>query len=117
MVTAPGSVPTLSGQALEPADMDIVIRMISVGQPHRAVPVTGATCLAVAARVPGSIPNQVARSTGADALRIAHPSGVVLVDAEVEPTSDGALRAVHGAIYRTARRLFDGYVYYPSKAA
>jgi 2-methylaconitate cis-trans-isomerase PrpF len=117
MVTAPGSVPTLSGQALEPADMDIVIRMISVGQPHRAVPVTGATCLAVAARVPGSIPNQVARSTGAEALRIAHPSGVVLVDAEVEPASDGTLRAVHGAIYRTARRLFDGYVYYPSKAA
>lgn len=116
MVTAPAAVPTLSGQKLAPADMDIVIRMISVGQPHRAVPVTGATCLAVAARVPGSIPNRLATAADSKALRIAHPSGVVLVDAKVEPEGN-SFRALYGAIYRTARRLFDGFVYYQAKTA
>ena len=38
------------------ADADILVRMSSLGQPHRAVPLTGALCLAAACRVAGSIP-------------------------------------------------------------
>jgi 2-methylaconitate cis-trans-isomerase PrpF len=66
--------------------------------------------------VPGSIPNQLARSAGAEAIRIAHPSGVVLVDAAVEGHEDGGVTALHGAVYRTARRLFEGFVYYRPQA-
>ena len=87
-------------------DHDITIRMISVGQPHRAVPITGAVCLAVAARVPGSIPHRLCTSK-AGPIRVGHASGVTQVDAEVQ---DG--RALHGAVYRTARRLFEGNVIY-----
>jgi len=45
-------------------------------------------------------------------IRIAHPSGVTLVDASVSTTEGGAVKAEFGAVYRTARRLFEGNVVY-----
>lgn len=111
MVCAPAEAPTLSGRRLSPEDMDINIRMISVGQPHRAVPITGAICLAVAARVPGSIPHCLCRA-GEGPIRIGHASGTILVDAAVSETADGGPKAEYGAVYRSARRLFEGSVLY-----
>jgi len=110
MVVAPSTATTLSGATLAAGDMDIQVRMISVGQAHRAVPLTGALCLAVATRLPGTIPNTLARGLAADTaqIRIAHPSGIILVDAKV---SGGATpSADYAAVYRTARRLFEGRV-------
>ena len=78
MVSGPRAGRTLSGRELTREDADIWVRMISVGQPHRAVPITGAICLAVAARIPGSIPAELGASKGP--IRIAHPSGITLVD-------------------------------------
>jgi hypothetical protein len=37
---------------------------------------------------------------------------VTLVDARVSGAGDGAIRAEFGAVYRTARRLFEGNVVY-----
>lgn len=109
MVTAARAGRTLSGRELTVGDADIWVRMISVGQPHRATPITGAICLAVAARVPGSVPAQLSKATGP--IRIAHPSGVTLVDARVATTGSDT-HAEFGAVYRTARRLFEGKVVY-----
>jgi 2-methylaconitate cis-trans-isomerase PrpF len=112
MLSEPHAAPTLSGRQLEASDMDVAIRMISIGQPHRAVPITGATCLAVAARVVGSIPHELA-SPSDKPIRIAHPSGIAVVDAKVDHADQpAAAHAVYGALYRTTRRLFDGQVYY-----
>src|SRR5581483_7260482 len=112
MVSAPQAARTLSGHALAASDVDICVRMISVGQPHRAVPITGAVCLAVAARVPGTIPHRFCRATSGP-IRIGHPSGTTLVDAAVSTGgAGGAARAEYGAVYRTARRLFEGSVLY-----
>jgi 2-methylaconitate cis-trans-isomerase PrpF len=111
MVCAPAEAPTLSGRRLSSEDMDINIRMISVGQPHRAVPITGAICLAVAARVPGSVPHRLCRA-GQGPIRIGHASGTILVDAAVSDTADGGPKAEYGAVYRSARRLFEGSVLY-----
>jgi 2-methylaconitate cis-trans-isomerase PrpF len=110
MVCAPADTPTLSGRPLSADDMDIGIRMISVGQPHRAVPITGAICLAVAARVPGTIPSRLCRETPGP-IRIGHASGTILVDAAVSQAAGGT-RAEYGAVYRSARRLFEGSVLY-----
>jgi hypothetical protein len=110
MICAPQAVRTLSGRHLSADDADIGIRMISMGQPHRAVPITGAICLAVAARVPGSLPHRLGREGGGP-IRIAHASGVTLVDAKVSASGAArAIRAEYGAVYRTARRLFEGHV-------
>lgn len=111
LVFAPRATSTLSGQSLSVGDMDIGVRMISVGQPHRAVPITGAVCLAVAARTPGTLPHNLCASREGP-IRIGHPSGTILVDARVEQGPDGAFRADHGAVYRSARRLFEGAVVY-----
>lgn len=111
MLAAPAEAPTLSGRALSAGDHDIAVRMISVGQPHRAVPLTGGLCLAVALRVPGSLPARIAPPPEG-ALRIGHPSGVLQVDAEVAPGKDGP-EAHHATVYRTARRLFEGAVLIP----
>lgn len=113
IVSRPRAAGTLSGRQLAPADMDIAVRMISVGQPHRAVPVTGATCLAVACRIPGSIPAKLAGAIPeSQSIRIAQPSGVTVVDAKVvaESGANGGMRAEYGAVYRTQRRLFEGRV-------
>lgn len=112
VVARPQDAPTLSGRVLAASEMDIAVRMISVGQPHRAVPITGAVCLAIAARLPGSIPARLC-AAAEGAMRIGHPSGTILVDAAV---ADG--KALYGAVFRSARRLFEGNVLYraPSPA-
>ena len=120
-VAPPVAMTTLSSRALAPSEMDISTRVISNGQAHRATPLTGALCLAVAARIPGSIPAEMARRPGGEAnlIRIAHPSGLTLVDAKVA-TGQGRIEplAEYAAVYRTARRLFEGRVLYrtPSEA-
>ena len=119
MMAEPTAMTTLSGRTLSPADMDIVVRVISSGQPHRATPLTGALCFAVATRIDGAIAAAMARGLARDAaqIRIAHPSGVIVVDARVRPAATGAdptaqPHADYAAVYRTARRLFEGRVLY-----
>lgn len=109
IVCAPSEAPTLSGRTLSVGEIDISIRMISAGQPHRAVPITGAICLAVAARLSGSIPHALC-TANAGALRIGHASGTTTVDADVTIGADGQAKALYGAVFRSARRLFEGNV-------
>lgn len=112
IVSSPADAVTLSGEPLPADAMDFAVRMISVGQPHRAVPLTGAMCLAVASRIEGSIVHEVARrpaDPSAD-IRIAQPSGLTVVGAKVD-CREGEWAAEKAVVYRTARRLFDGTVY------
>jgi 2-methylaconitate cis-trans-isomerase PrpF len=112
-IAPPLAMRVLSGAELVAADMDIAVRMISNGQAHRATPLTGALCLAVATRIAGSIANALGRPPpGASAIRIAHASGRIVVDAKVDGAADGEPHAAYAAVYRTARRLFDGRVHY-----
>ncbi len=113
-VAPPVAMTVLSGRTLAHADMDIAVRMMSNGQAHRATPLTAALCLAVATRVSGSIPNEMAKRQIGDAsqVRIGHASGVIVVDAKVASGDNGEPHAEYGAVYRTARRLFEGRVLY-----
>ena len=90
--------------------VDLTGRMLSNGQPHRALPLAASLCTAVAARIEGSLVHAVCASGATQRLRLGMPSGVLSVGAEVG--RDGALwHATRGSFYRTARRLFDGFVY------
>jgi 2-methylaconitate cis-trans-isomerase PrpF len=113
IVAGPRSAATLSGDMLSAEAADVTVRMISIGQPHRAIPLTGAMCVAVAAKLSGSVVNRVARrlATDGSAIRIAQPSGVTVVDATVVHESV-QWRAISATVYRTARRLMDGTVYW-----
>jgi 2-methylaconitate cis-trans-isomerase PrpF len=101
----------LSGRVYQASEADILVRMISVGQPHRAVPITGGLCLAAACRVPGSLAQQMLRPNQSGAIRVGHPSGMLMVDATAEVTAGSAVVA-QASLYRTARRLFQGEVFY-----
>jgi 2-methylaconitate isomerase len=100
-------------RSVESADADIVTRMVSAGQPHRATPLTGAMCLAVAGSLSGSVVAEALgeRSEPDRDIAIAHASGILTLGAKVR-TSGGETVAEEVVVYRTARRLMEGRVFY-----
>ncbi|HSS63721.1 MAG TPA: PrpF domain-containing protein [Gammaproteobacteria bacterium] len=115
IVTGPRDAPTLTGETIPAADGDLVVRIVSNGNTHRALPATGSVCTAVAARIGGSVVERAARSTddpNSD-IRIVHPSGMMVLAASVDQRADG-WHARSGTLYRTQRRLFEGFVYVPA---
>jgi 2-methylaconitate isomerase len=110
-VSAPQDAKTLTGDRIEAAGVDLTARMMSNGQPHRALPLTCTLCLAVAARIEGTLVNELARPTGNPEaeIRIGMPSGVLTAAASVRKL-EGQWHAEQGAFYRTQRRMFEGQV-------
>jgi 2-methylaconitate isomerase len=114
-VAPPADARTLSGETVPAASYDLAARMISNGQPHRALPVTVSLCTAVAARIQGTlVAEALSPAAPADGpLRLGMPSGVLTVAAEIGRDGAGRWEALSGSFYRTCRRLFDGRVYLP----
>jgi 2-methylaconitate isomerase len=110
IVSSPKQSATLDGAILPQEAVDLTVRMVSNGQPHRALPLTGSLCVAVASAIPGTLAARRVRPGFTGSLRLGMPSGVITVDAEVAG-EQGTWRAVRGAFYRTTRRLFEGVVY------
>ena len=110
-VSAPQAAKTLTGDRIEAAAVDLTARMMSNGQPHRALPLTCTLCLAVAARIEGTLVNELTRPAGNPEaeIRIGMPSGVLTAAASVRRL-EGQWHAEQGAFYRTQRRMFEGHV-------
>ncbi|SFE48192.1 PrpF domain-containing protein [Methylobacterium sp. 13MFTsu3.1M2] len=110
LVAPPQDSGSLSGATIRAAETDLTARVISNGVPHQALPLTATLCLAVAARLEGSLVHEAARPADA-ALRVGMPSGILTADAAVTRGADG-WRAERGAFFRTARPLMRGAVFY-----
>ena len=111
VVTSPKPTTLLDGTTSAAEDSDVVVRMISMGQTHKAVPGTGAMCLAAAAQISGTIVygifHRSERSMPGPEVRLGTPSGVVTASA----VWDEAQKTVAAAsLYRTARVLMRGQV-------
>jgi len=115
LVAEPRDTVDLAGRATSSAAGDLTARMISMGNTHRALPLTGALCLGVAARITGTVVNRHARGGRQNdaELRILQPSGVTVVGAQVDETDSG-WHARLASVYRTQRRLFEGRVLVPA---
>lgn len=115
IVAAPQPATTLAGDAVAPEAVDLTARVMSMGQAHRALPLTAAMCLAVAARIEGSVVHELTRpgDPGAD-LRLGNPSGVLPVAASVRREGGARWIADDVVVYRTARRLMEGRVLVPA---
>ncbi len=113
VVAPPGAFTALDGVAHPTDSVDVLARVISMGNCHRAFALTAAMCLAVAARIAGTVVHECATTATAGApIRLGHPSGVLPLDARVA-TRDGAPWAERVTVYRTARRLMEGFVRVP----
>jgi 2-methylaconitate cis-trans-isomerase PrpF len=112
LVAAPSSSSARdASQSQTPANIDLLARALSVGQPHKAVPITVALALAAAARVPNStVADVVAGKNPVDdaGITIGHASGNLLVGANFDDA--GAL--LSATVFRTARRLFEGRIFW-----
>ena len=114
VVAPPAAYHALDGAGFTADTHDIAVRMISMERAHRAVPLTGAMCLGVASRIQGSLPHQLAGPPArADETRVANPSGILSVGAEVHQKPDGWF-AESAVVYRSARRLMQGAVAVPA---
>ena len=74
------------------------------------MPLTGAMCLAVAARLPGTLVAELATAR-TESVRIAQPSGVSTLGVVVAVGPPAEARSV--TVSRTARRLMEGRVLVP----
>jgi 2-methylaconitate cis-trans-isomerase PrpF len=114
VVAPPAAYGALDGASFTADSHDIAVRMISMERAHRAVPLTGAMCLGVASRIPGSVPHRLAgKPARADETRVANPSGILSVGAEVREGAAGWF-AESAVVYRSARRLMQGAVAVPA---
>jgi 2-methylaconitate isomerase len=111
MVSAPVGFAALDGTRYESDRVDLVARVISMGNCHRAFALTAAMCLAVAARVDGTLVREYAGNVAGD-IRLGHPSGVLPIDAAVR-SPGGAPWAERVTVYRTARRIMEGFARIP----
>jgi len=82
---------------------------------HKAHAVTGTVCVASACAIPGTIAQKIAGRTKAPqgVIEIEHPSGKIAIDLDADFTN-GKQVLRRGALIRTARRIFDGFVHVPS---
>lgn len=98
-----------NGGSVAADEIDITARIVTTQTPHHAYAMTGAMCLAAAARLPGTIPNEVVRPAESNApVRIGHPKGRIAVD--VTTGDDRSVESV--TVGRTFRPIMDGSVYY-----
>jgi len=128
-VAPPVDYVALDGVRHAAPDYDVLARAISMGNCHRAFPLTSAMCLAVAARIEGTLVREAMsaagprleqathdpsrpRGTRSNNVRLGHASGVLPLDAAVT-SRDGAPWAERVTVYRTARRLMEGFVRVP----
>ena len=105
---------TSSGKQVSPADVDVLVRALSMGKLHHAMMGTAAVAIATAAAIPGTV---VSRAAGGprSVVRFGHPSGTLRVGAEARLA--GSEWVVARAIMsRSARILMDGWVHVPGDA-
>lgn len=109
--SAERAVPKLAvvGPAPATGEADLTVRMLSMGQVHPALAITGSVALTMAAATPGTVVADHVSPDGNGRLRLATPSGVV---ATHSGELDGAPAV---AVTRTARRIADAVLALPGE--
>ena len=86
-----------------------------MGDPHRALPGTCSTCLAIASQIEGTLVHRNTKPNENGDVRLMHPSGILHASASARRDGNGWF-AEKASLYRTQRRLFDGQVYVSAAA-
>lgn len=112
VVSPPAPYRAADGREVASGQCHVVGRQLAMQRPHQAFAVTGALCLAAAARIPGTVVHECCARPDSDLLLLGHPAGVMEVAIRVEPAG-GTFRVTRAAVARTARRLMEGVALVP----
>ncbi|KAJ5987126.1 hypothetical protein N7451_011491 [Penicillium sp. IBT 35674x] len=118
----------LSAPAEESSDLDVL--SFTMGKPHASLQLTGAVCIGAAMAIHGTVAWRLAnealldkvpkhgmeiegqRIANAVPVGIRHPAGVIQAETVLGLDENGDIDVKHVAVVRTARRLFEGNVFY-----
>ena len=120
----------LSPTADDDTDADIQVLAFTMGKPHTSLQLTGAVCIGAAMSLHGTVAWDLAGKKQADRLPkhgmsvegheissplpmgIRHPAGVIHAETLRGLDQEGQIHVDKVAVFRTARRLFEGNVFY-----
>ena len=111
-VAPPKDYVSSSGKAVNAADVDLLVRALSMGKLHHAMMGTAAVAIGTAAAIPGTLVNIAAGGGERTAVRFGHPSGTLRVGAEAGQVG-GEWSVKKAIMSRSARVLMEGWVRVP----
>ncbi|AMP16304.1 2-methylaconitate cis-trans isomerase PrpF [Collimonas pratensis] len=114
-VAKPAAYVSSSGKQVAAADIDLLVRAMSMGKLHHAMMGTAAVAIGTAAAIPGTLVNLAAGGGARDAVRFGHPSGTLRVGAQASQVN-GEWRVSKAIMSRSARVLMEGWVRVPGDA-
>jgi probable AcnD-accessory protein PrpF len=113
-VAGPSDYVAASGKRIAADDVDLLVRGLSMGKLHHAMPGTVAVAIGAATAIPGTVVNAAAGGGNQTSVRFGHPSGTLRVGAEA--TEINGEWVVRKAIMsRSARVLMEGWIRVPGK--
>jgi 4-oxalomesaconate tautomerase len=106
---ASSSVPKTALLAPERDGGQVCTRSFIPVQPHSSIGVLAAVSVVTGMLVPGAVGHELTEAwpSGTSRVDVEHPTGHLLVDVAVDPTSEPP-RVLRSGVVRTARKLFDG---------
>ena len=111
-VAPPADYLASSGRTVAAAEIDLLVRAMSMGKLHHAMMGTAAVAIATAAAIPGTLVNRAAGGGQRESIRFGHPSGTLQVGAQAEQVS-GQWVVRKAVMSRSARVLMEGWVRVP----
>ncbi|WP_456490016.1 2-methylaconitate cis-trans isomerase PrpF [Marinobacter nauticus] len=101
-----------SGKQINAADIDVLVRALSMGKLHHAMMGTAAVAIATASAIPGTLVNLAAGGGDRTHVTFGHPSGTLRVGAEAKEVN-GQWTATKAIMSRSARIIMEGWVRVP----
>jgi len=111
-VAPPADYTASSGKTVRAAEIDLLVRALSMGKLHHAMMGTAAVAIGTAAAIPGTLVSLAAGGRARDTVRFGHPSGSLRVGAEAREV-DGQWLVTKAIMSRSARVLMEGWVRVP----
>ena len=111
-VAPPAAYTASSGKSVAAADVDLLVRALSMGKLHHAMMGTAAVAIGAAAAIPGTLVNLAAGGGAREAVRFGHPSGTLRVGAAAVQ-DDRGWSVTKAIMSRSARVLMEGRVRVP----
>jgi len=111
-VSPPADYISSSGKNVQAADIDLLVRALSMGKLHHAMMGTAAVAIAAAAAIEGTVVNLAAGGGKRNEVTFGHPSGSLRVGAEANLV-DGRWHIEQAIMSRSARVLMEGVVRIP----